>query len=68
VKATDFVEGKQKKMSGTPVVRGTPASIETFSDCLEDGEKLVQFLEQFSTVTREQGERRLGMHLASDGS
>jgi uncharacterized protein (DUF433 family) len=44
----------QKKMSGTPVFRGTRVPIQNFFDCLEDGETVEQFLEQFPTVTREQ--------------
>jgi uncharacterized protein (DUF433 family) len=52
--ATDFVEVNPKKMSGTPVFRGTRVPIQNLFDCLEDGETLEQFLEQFPTVTREQ--------------
>ena len=54
MKATDFVEVNQKKMSSTPVFRGTRVPIRNRFDCLEDGETLEQFLEQFPTVTREQ--------------
>ena len=54
MKATDFVEVNPKKMSGTPVFRGTRVPIKNLFDCLEDGETLEQFLEQFPTVTREQ--------------
>jgi len=54
MKATDFVEVNPKKMSGTPVFRGTRVPIQNLFDCLEDGETLEQFLEQFPTVTREQ--------------
>ena len=54
MKATDFVEVNPKKMSGTAVFRGTRVPIQNLFDCLEDGETLVQFLEQFPTVTREQ--------------
>jgi uncharacterized protein (DUF433 family) len=54
MKATDFVEVNPKKMSGTPVFRGTRVPIQNLFDCLEDGEALEQFLEQFPTVTREQ--------------
>jgi uncharacterized protein (DUF433 family) len=54
MKATDFVEVNPKKMSGTPVFRGTRVPIRNLFDCLEDGETLEQFLEQFPTVTREQ--------------
>jgi uncharacterized protein (DUF433 family) len=54
MKATNFVEVNPKKMSGTPVFRGTRVPIQNLFDCLEDGETLEQFLEQFPTVTREQ--------------
>jgi uncharacterized protein (DUF433 family) len=54
MKATDFVEVNPKKMSGIPVFRGTRVPIQNLFDCLEDGETLAQFLEQFPTVTREQ--------------
>ena len=54
MKATDFVEVNPKKMSGTPVFRGTRVPIQNLFDCLEDGETVEQFLEQFPTVTREQ--------------
>jgi len=54
MKATDFVEVNPKKMSGTPVFRGTRVPIQNLFDCLEDGETIEQFLEQFPTVTREQ--------------
>jgi uncharacterized protein (DUF433 family) len=53
MKATDLVEVNPKKMSGTPVFRGTRVPIKNLFDCLEDGETLEQFLEQFPTVTRE---------------
>jgi len=52
--STDLVEVNPKKMSGTPVFRGTRVPIQNLFDCLEDGETLEQFLEQFPTVTREQ--------------
>ena len=54
MKATDLIEVNPKKMSGTPVFCGTRVPIQNLFDCLEDGETLEQFLEQFPTVTREQ--------------
>jgi uncharacterized protein (DUF433 family) len=54
MKAADVVEVNPKKMSGTPVFRDTRVPIQNLFDCLEDGETLEQFLEQFPTVTREQ--------------
>ena len=41
-------------MSGTPVFRGTRVPIQNLFDCIEEGETIDQFLEQFPTVTREQ--------------
>jgi uncharacterized protein (DUF433 family) len=54
MKATDLVEVNPKKMSGTPVFRGTRVPIQNLFDCLEDSETLEQFLAQFPTVTGEQ--------------
>jgi uncharacterized protein (DUF433 family) len=54
MKAEDFVEVNPKKMSGTPVFRGSRVPIQNLFDCIEDGETIEQFLEQFPTVTREQ--------------
>jgi uncharacterized protein (DUF433 family) len=34
MKATDFVEVNPKKMSGTPVFRGTRVPIQNLFDCL----------------------------------
>ena len=48
------VEIDPEKLSGAPVFRGTRVPIQNLFDCLEDGETLEQFLEQFPTVTREQ--------------
>jgi len=41
-------------MSGIPVFRGTRVPIQNLFDCIEEGETIDQFLEQFPTVTREQ--------------
>jgi len=54
MKSADFIEVNPEKMSGTPVFRGTRVPIQNLFDCLEDGETIEQFLEQFPTVTREQ--------------
>jgi uncharacterized protein (DUF433 family) len=43
-------------MSGTPVFSGTRVPIQNLFDCLEDGESIQRFLDQFPTVTREQVE------------
>jgi uncharacterized protein (DUF433 family) len=50
MKATDVVEVNPKKMSGTPVFRGTRVPIQNLFDCLEDGETIEQFLEQSPAV------------------
>ena len=49
-----LIEVNPKKMSGTPVFRGTRVPIQNLFDCLEDGESIDRFLDQFPTVTREQ--------------
>ena len=49
-----LVEIDPEKLGGIPVFYGTRVPIQNFFDCLETGESLDQFLEQFPTVTREQ--------------
>ncbi len=49
-----FVEIDPEKLSGTPVFYGTRVPIQNLFDCLEAGETLDAFLDQFPTVTREQ--------------
>jgi uncharacterized protein (DUF433 family) len=49
-----LIEVNPQKMSGTPVFRGTRVPIQNLFDCLEDGETIDLFLDQFPTVTREQ--------------
>ena len=49
-----LIEVNRKKMSGTPVFRGTRVPIQNLFDCIEEGETIDQFLVQFPTVTREQ--------------
>jgi uncharacterized protein (DUF433 family) len=50
----NLVEFDPEKLGGTPVFYGTRVPIQNLFDCLETGESLDQFLEQFPTVTREQ--------------
>jgi uncharacterized protein (DUF433 family) len=50
----NMIEVNPAKMSGTPVFRGTRVPIQNLFDCLEGGETIDQFLDQFPTVTREQ--------------
>ena len=49
-----LIEINPRKMSGTPVFRGTRVPIQNLFDCLEEGESIDQFLDQFPTVSREQ--------------
>jgi uncharacterized protein (DUF433 family) len=49
-----LVEIDPEKLSGTPVFYGTRVPIQNLFNCLEGGESLDQFLDQFPTVTREQ--------------
>lgn len=49
-----LIEINPKKMSGTPVFRGTRVPIQNLFDCIEEGETIDQFLDQFPTVTRKQ--------------
>lgn len=50
----NLIEVNPQKMSGTPVFQGTRVPIQNLFDCLEEGETIDQFLDQFPTVTREQ--------------
>ena len=43
-------------MSGTPVFAGTRVPVKTLLDYLKAGSCIVDFLDQFPTVTREQAE------------
>jgi uncharacterized protein (DUF433 family) len=49
-----LIESDPEKLGGTPVFYGTRVPIQNLFDCLETGESLDQFLDQFPTVTREQ--------------
>jgi len=51
---TDLIECDPEKLSGTPVFYGTRVPIQNLFDCLEAGESLDEFLDQFPTVTCEQ--------------
>ena len=50
----NLVEIDPEKLGGTPVFYGTRVPIRILFDCLEGGETLDEFLDQFPTVTREQ--------------
>ncbi len=49
-----LIERDPEKMSGTPVFFGTRVPIKNLFDCLEAGESLDGFLDQFPTVSRAQ--------------
>ncbi len=49
-----LIEIDPEKMSGTPVFLGTRVPIKNLFDCLEGGEDVDEFLDQFPTVTRDQ--------------
>ena len=51
---TQLIERDPEKLGGTPVFYGTRVPIKTLDDCLEAGDTLSEFVEQFPTVTREQ--------------
>jgi uncharacterized protein (DUF433 family) len=50
----NFIEVNPNKMSGMPVFRDTRVPIKNLFDCIEEGETIDQFLDQFPTVSREQ--------------
>jgi uncharacterized protein (DUF433 family) len=51
---SNIIERDPEKLHGTPVFYGTRVPVKNLFDCLETGESLDQFLDQFPTVTREQ--------------
>ena len=50
----NLIEVNPNKMSGTPVFRDTRVPIKNLFDCIEEGETIDQFLDQFPTVSREE--------------
>jgi uncharacterized protein (DUF433 family) len=50
----NLIEVDPEKLGGTPVFYGTRVPIQNLFDCIETGESIDQFLDQFPTVTREQ--------------
>ena len=50
----DLIEVDPEKLGGTPVFYGTRVPVQNLFDCLETGESLDEFLDQFPTVSREQ--------------
>ena len=51
---SDIVSSSPDIMSGTPVFAGTRVPIQALIDCLEAGDSINDFLDGFSTVSREQ--------------
>ena len=51
---TAAVHRDPKILGGTPVFAGTRVPVQVFFDCLEAGDSLDRFLDQFPTVSREQ--------------
>ncbi len=49
-----LIESDPEKLGGTPVFTGTRVPVRNLFDCLESGETLADFLDQFPTVTHEQ--------------
>lgn len=49
-----LIERDPEKLGGTPVFYGTRVPVKNLFDCLEGGESVDEFLDQFPTVTREQ--------------
>jgi uncharacterized protein (DUF433 family) len=56
-KTAPFVHSDPQIMVGTPVFVGTRVPFQTLLDYLEAGDPLTEFLEDFPTVSREQGRR-----------
>lgn len=54
LRTDNLIEVDPEKLGGTPVFYGTRVPIQNLFDCLETGESLDDFLDQFPTVTREQ--------------
>lgn len=61
MKVEELIEVDPEKLGGTPVFFGTRVPIQNLFDCLEGGESLDEFLEQFPTVTREQAQAAINL-------
>jgi uncharacterized protein (DUF433 family) len=61
MKVEELIEVDPEKLGGAPVFFGTRVPIQNLFDCLEDGESLDEFLEQFPTVTREQAQAAINL-------
>lgn len=60
-KTVAVVHSDPKILGGTPVFVGTRVPVQVLFDCLEAGDTLDRFLDQFPTVTREQALAALEM-------
>jgi uncharacterized protein (DUF433 family) len=61
MKIEELIEVDTEKLGGTPVFFGTRVPIQNLFDCLEGGESLDEFLEQFPTVTRKQAQAAINL-------
>ncbi len=48
------IQSSKEILGGTPVFAGTRVPVQTLIDCLESGDRLDDFLDDFPTVTRDQ--------------
>lgn len=60
MKIEELIERDPEKMSGAPVFPRTRVPIKHLFDCLESGDSLDSFLEQFPSVSRDQALAVLG--------
>lgn len=56
---TPVVHSDPKILGGTPVFVGTRVPVQVLFDCIEAGDSLERFLDQFPTVSREQAHAAL---------
>lgn len=62
---TAVVQSNPKILGGAPVFAATRVPVQVLFDCLEAGDSLDRFLDQFPTVTREQARDALEMARAA---
>jgi uncharacterized protein (DUF433 family) len=53
VKPNEIIAKDRDILGGTPVFRGTRVPVQALLDYLEGGQTIVEFLDDFPTVTRE---------------
>jgi uncharacterized protein (DUF433 family) len=51
---TSLIISNPEILGGTPVFAGTRVPVKNFTDCLEGGESIDEFLDDFPSVSREQ--------------